>query len=579
MDGLALRAVINELSPLVGGKIDKVQQPEKDTLLFTLRAAGSTSRLFVCTHAENGRIQLTHTVFDNPSTAPAFCMLLRRHLLGGRITAISQSRPDRVCILEVQAKNELMDEVRLQLVIELMGKHANVILVGGDGKILDCLRHISPSETTLRVLLPGFTYEAAPSQGKRDPFLATEADFLPVFAAPAPVRALTDTFEGVSKATATALLTRCQTPAALHRLFDQFREGLFTPTVVYYAPGEPGQVLPFAAPGMGVQQVPEESMSLALDRYYAERDAAVRMKRHGASLRRIAENALSRAENKRKSYLEALHNESQLEQYKLYGELILANLHRLKPGQTQLAAENYYTDPVETVPVPLDGALSPQENAKRYFKQYRKGKTAREYATAQLDGVNGEIDYLTGVLENIDSCDTLSELEEISEELIAQKYKKPEKKRVKQQFVNASKPLALTASDGTPIYVGKNNKQNEWLTLRFAGPEDYFFHAKNMPGSHVILACHGEPGETALREAAVVAAYYSSGRSATSVPIDYTPRKYIKKPAAGRPGLVIYHTNKTIYAAPDGDLVRRLSQGGQKQAQAQKQNENPDAAH
>ena len=567
MDGLALRAVVTELQTLVGAKIDKVQQPEKDTLLLTLRGAGCTSRLLVVTHGENGRIQLTEGAFDNPATAPAFCMLLRRHLLGGRVTAFTQDGPDRACTLHIQARNELMDDVRLRLVVELMGKHSNVILVGGDGIILDCLRHISPSETTLRILLPGFPYEKPPAQNKVDPLEADLQTLNGIYASPSPQRAMTDAMEGIGRSTAGALLDACQTPEALEPLFSQLRAGNFSPALIYYAGEEPGLALPFRSSQVGCRTVEEASMSAALDHFYAQRDVAVRMRRHGASLRRAVENALSRAENKQKTYLEAIQNGEQLEENRIAGELILANLSQIRPGQTVLKGTNYYLDPPVETSVSLDGALSGQENAKRYFKLYRKGKVAKEYALCRIDEVTGEINYLQGVLSSLSECDTLSELEEIREELIGGKYLKPEKKRQKQQYANPSQPMRFVASDGTPVSVGKNNRQNEWLTLRQARPEHYFFHAKNMPGSHVILFCQEEPDEKTLMEAATLAAFYSSGRASTTVAVDYTRRKNVKKPAGGRPGMVIYSTNKTLYVYPDPALVRVLKANADADAQ------------
>lgn len=558
MDGLALRAVVFELDALRGGKIDKVQQPEKDVLLFTLRCERKNYRLLVNTHAENGRMQLTSQSYDNPATAPAFCMLLRRHLLGGRIERIEQSGADRACTFFILSRNELMDDVNLRLVVELMGKHANVILVDGEGKILDCLRHVSPSETSTRVLLPGFLYHPAPASEKYDPLAAEPEALQAVYASPMPARTLTDTFEGVSRATATALLSTCAEPTALAELLANFSQNLFAPTVVYDAFAEPLSVLPFAPREIGCTQTGFSGMSEALDCYFAERDTFVRIRRHGTSLRRAVEHALGRAQNKQRSFLDALESDEKLEALRLNGELILANLHAIRPGATQLSAYDYYVDPPVPCTVTLDPAVNAQENAKRFFKQYRKGKLSREYARSQLATVTDEIAYLEGQLENIDRCETLSELEEVREELIAQRFLKPDAKKRPKQFSIASKPLAFRSSEGYEIFVGKNNRQNDALTMKTALPDNLFLHAKNMPGSHVVVICDGIPPEQTLLEAATLAALFSSGKSAPTVPVDYTLRRNVKKPSGARPGMVVYSTNKTLFVAPNAALAKRL---------------------
>lgn len=559
IDGLTLRAVTAELQTLVGGKLDKIQQPEKDTLLLTVRIERQNVKLLINMHAEMGRLQLTREAFDNPVNAPAFCMLLRRHLIGGRIVSITQSGTDRVCTMQIAARNELMDDVQLRLVLELTGKHGNVILVGGDGRIIDSLRRISPSETSTRVVLAGFTYTPAPAQNKIDVLLADAAALSSAYAAANPVRALTDTFEGLSKVTATALLADCPTPDRLLSVLSRFSGGFFSPCVVYDELDAPLAALPFVPHGYGMRAAPMVTMSLALDAFYAERDGIVRMRRHGASLRRSVENALGRAENKRSSFQDAIESADRLETLRVSGELILANLHLIRPGADTLSAVNYYAEPPVACAVALDPALSPQDNAKRYFKLYRKGKLAREYALSQLAAVAEEIAYLEGQLENLSHCDTQSELAEVREELIAERYIKPDRKAPrKQQFSVASKPLRFCSSDGIDIYVGKNNRQNDQLTMRFARGENLWLHAKDMPGSHVIVLSDGMPPEQTLLEAATIAACYSSGKAAPSVPVDYTLRKNVKKPSGARPGMVIFSTNSTLVVAPNMQLAKSL---------------------
>lgn len=558
MDGIALGAVIYELQPLIGGKIDKVQQPEKDMLLFVVRANNANLRLLISTHPENGRIQITTRSFDNPMNAPAFCMLLRRRLTGGRICSIRQLGSDRICEIIVLARNELFDEVALRLIIELTGKHANLLLLEPTGAVVDCIRRVSATNDGARILLPGFPYEAIPTQNKLDPFMAEKQSFEEVYASPDPVRMMTATFDGVSKLTATALLSVAQSADALHALMQSMKSGAYAPCIAFNETGEPVAALPFLPSGMFARVEPAPSMSEALDRYYGDRDQIVRIRRHGAALRHTVSTALSRAQNKYAAFWEATQQSETHDTARINGELILANLHLARPGMQELVVDDYFVDPPAKRIITLDPALNAQDNAKKYFKLYRKGKLGKAYAEGQIEGLASEIAYLEGQLENIDKCDTLYELSEIKEELIRERYLEPEKAQAAKPANKSSAPMKFVSGDGIAIYVGKNNRQNDALTLQTARSENIWLHAKNIPGSHVIIDFEGEPPETTLREAANLAAYYSQSRASTGVPVDYTPRKFVKKPSGARPGMVIYSTNRTLYVTPDTQLVQRL---------------------
>lgn len=557
MDGLTLRATAAELSSLVNGKIDKVQQPEQDALLFTVRTALGNRRLLACIHAENGRVQLTSRAYDNPAQAPAFCMLLRRRLVGGRIEAVEQTGIDRVLTLHIRAKDELFDETVLRLIVELTGKYANVLLVDADGKIIDCMRRVSLSDTIHRALLPGFPYEAPASQNKKDPLLALEADFA-ALGDSLDARALTSAFDGLSKATAAALLSAAPSPRAMQALFQGLASDRYAPCVLFDENQCPQCVLPFLPRQTqnGVERT--NTMSLALDSYYAARDTLVSLRRRDASLRRTLSVYLSRAENKCAAFEETVVSADKLDSLRIEGELILANLHASKVGAAELIAYDYFADPPSKRAIPLDPSLSAQENAKKRFKQYRKGKLAKQYAEAQLPELHAEIDYLQGQLENLARCESASELDEIREELESLGYVKRVQKKAAKSQKKPSEPLLFVSSDGIPIRVGKNNRQNDELTLRFAKSDDLFLHAKNIPGSHVIVSVSGEVPETTLREAAVLAATYSHAVNSDNVAVDYTLRRFVKKPSGARPGMVIYTTNRTLYVRPDAALVRRL---------------------
>ena len=556
MDGLALHAVRCELLPLVGGRIDRVQQPDRDALLLTVRQSGGTHRLLLSAHAENGRVQLTRQTFLNPPEPPMFCMLLRRRLTGGRIADIRQRELDRVLTIVIEARNELGDLAELQLVIELMGKHSNIILVQPDGTVADCIRHVGPQMSSVRTLLPGVPFHEAPVQDKQNPLTASAAALQDALDAANPVKALSDRFFGLSRTTLQALLTDGMDGAALQARMAAFQAGSFSPTLIENAFGEPVAVFPFAPDTPAGMAHRCGSMGEAYDRFYEKRDAIVRIARHSAQLRRTLESALGRAEHKLAAYREAILGEAQCEQLRLYGELITANLHRIRRGQQALQAENYYLDPPEPCVVPLDPLLSGSDNAQRYFKQYRKSRTARAYAEQQQEQVAAEVAYLEGQLDNIGKCDTLEELQEIRDELIREGYLRPERRGVRQQG-GVSRPMRFLSPDGIALFVGKNNRQNDALTLRADG-EQYWLHVKNIPGSHVIVDCRGEPPADTLFAAAQLAAYYSKARQSASVPVDYTPRKYVKKPSGARAGMVIYTTNRTLYVTPDEAYVKRL---------------------
>lgn len=564
MDGIALGAVINELQPLIGGKIDKVQQPEKDMLLFVVRANNANLKLLISTHPENGRIQVTTRSFDNPMNAPAFCMLLRRRLTGGRICSIRQLGSDRICEIIVLARNELFDEVALRLIVELTGKHANLLLLEPSGTVVDCIRRVSASNDGARILLPGFPYEAIPTQNKLDPFAAQESSFEQVFSSVDPVRAMTAAFDGVSKQTASALLSAAHTAGSLYALLQSMKNGSYAPCVAFNELNEPVAALPFLPNGMFARVERANSMSEALDRYYGDRDQIVRIRRHGAALRHTVATALSRAQNKYAAFLETIQQSDAHDTARVNGELILANLHLTKPGLRELVVDDYFADPPAQRIIALDPALNAQDNAKKYFKLYRKGKLGKSYAEGQIEGLASEIAYLEGQLENIDKCDTLYELSEIKEELVRERYLKPEKAQSAKPANKSSAPMKFISGDGIAIFVGKNNRQNDALTLQTARSENIWLHAKNMPGSHVIIDFDGEPPENTLREAANLAAYYSQSRTSSGVPVDYTPRKFVKKPSGARPGMVIYSTNRTIYVTPDAPLMQRLRENAER---------------
>lgn len=555
MDGLALNAIATELGALIGGKIDRIQTPDQDRIVLLIRTNAGTKRLLFSAHAENGRLQTTLHTFENPQQAPAFCMLLRRWLVGGRIQSIEQRGLDRVCTLEISARNELFDEVTLKLVFELTGKHANAVLVDPNGAILDALRRVPPSDAYARVILPSFRYEPIAPSGKRNPFEADSALLHEIYAANGDVpRALVRLLEGVSKSTAEALFTAAPNADALMQLFSRMKAAQYEPCVLFDADGAPQAVLPFHAP-MHHAQKPFDTLSAALDCYYERRDAHVLLHRKSAELRKTLATHISRARNKYAAFRQTLQDGDSFEQYRVYGELILANLHLGAPNREEALVTDYYCDPPQKRTIPLVSSLSMQENAKRYFKLYRKGKLAKAYASANIDALADEIAYLEGQAENIEKCETVYELAEIREELIREQYLRAPQKPVSKPSKQSSAPMLFRSSDGIAIYVGKNNRQNDRLTLQTARANQMWLHVKNMPGSHVLIDLDGEPPAQTLLEAAMLAAYYSQARFSEGVPVDYTLRRNVKKPAGARPGMVLYSTNRTLYVTPNAPRV------------------------
>lgn len=574
MDGLNLHASVIEMQRLlVGGKIDKVQQPERDELLLGVHTNCGNYKLLLSASAANTRAHLTEVKRTNPADAPMFCMLLRKRILGGRIISVDQPNMDRVLVLTIEAQNDLGDLVPYRLIAEIMGKHSDVVLVNEKGMIVDAIRHVGVGMSNVRLLLPGVQYELPPQQEKMDPLTAEKEEFARVLSQGGRIdKRLSGSFFGLAPSMAAALAARVTEETACEALSDfaraaladslfsfyrAFAEGVFAPTLALNEFDEPVGVYPFVP--KGVKSRPAESIGAAYDAFCAQHDIYERMQRHGASVRKVLQNNIERCEKKLALYADAMNATESMERNRLYGELLTANLHSAKQNGTVAAVLNYYLDPPKLIEIPLDARFSVGDNAQRYFKKYQKQKAARDMAGAQREQTLEELAYLEGQLDNLSKCAGDAELAELVEELWEQGYLKREKGAKKPQKHAASKPMCFASTDGCArIYVGKNNKQNDALTLRFAEGGDIWMHTKNIPGSHVIIKCEGEPSEQTLLEAATLAAYYSRARGSENVPVDYTPRKYVKKPAGAKPGMVIYTTNRTAYVTPEEARVKAL---------------------
>ncbi len=598
-DGITIANLISELNQtLLGGRIYKIAQPESDELLLTVKNNSTQYRLFLSADASLPLVYLTNTGKQSPMTAPGFCMLLRKHLQNARITGIRQPGLERVIRFELEHLNELGDVCHKKLIVEVMGKHSNIIFCDDNDKIIDSIKHISGMVSSVREVLPGRDYFIPQTQEKVDPLrFATRytdmADNLPCFvsdgtdsialgfedfrnhmlAKPMPVyKAIYSSYTGLSPIIAQEICFRAGIDAdmpanvlsdgdlsdlfhILCELTEQVIEGGFAPCIVYNGK-EPVEfaALPLTVySGMRIEKY--DSISALLEKYYAERNLVTRIRQKSSDLRRIVQTALERNVKKYDLQLRQMQDTEKREKYKVYGELLNAYGYNVEPGSKSMSALNYYTN--ETVTIPLDETLTPQENAKKYFDKYGKLKRTYEALSELTIQVKSEIDHLESILTALDIALLEEDLVQIKEELIESGYirRKGGNKKVK----ITSRPFHYLSSDGFHMYVGKNNYQNDELTFKLASGNDWWFHAKGIPGSHVILKTEGkELPDRAFEEAARLAAYYSKGREQDKVEIDYIQKKHVKKPAGANPGFVVYYTNYSMMIDTDISALKQL---------------------
>ena len=574
LDAICLQGVVGELAPqLTGSRIEKIQQPARDQIILLLRGS---RRLFLNAGANQPRIHLTEQLRDNPSQPPMFCMLLRKHLSGGIIESVRQEPLERVVTLTVLSSDEMGERSRFTLVWEGMPRRANLILCDRDGRIIDCLRRVDLEAEQDRQVLPGLFYRLPTRQDKRSPLSVTEEEFAALLGRAAPDAPLDDwlldTFTAISPLVARELTVRAcgSTDAPVSQgnaLWDVFsrwqrdvNENTFTPTLIKrngsLADFTYGPVTQY---GTYAETEIYDSFSHLLDDFYEKREQAERVKQKGRDLLRTATTARDRVRRKLAAQEKELAACLDRDHLRICGELITANLYRMERGQSRLTAQNYYDENCADVDIPLDVRLSPQENAARYFKQYAKAKTAEKYLTAQLQKGGEELQYLESVLQELAQAESEQDFNDIRTELTDGGYLRGRGKK-QPGFQRASKPREFRSSAGLRILVGRNNRQNDRLTTKDADKRDIWLHTQKIHGSHVILCTGGaEPDEQSLMEAASLAAYFSQAQGSTKVPVDYTPVKFVKKPAGAKPGMVVYTTYQTMLADPDEELVKRLS--------------------
>ena len=582
LDALCLSGVVHELqNALSGAKIDKIYQPGRDEVVLALRAPAGNVKLLLSANPSHPRAHLTQISRENPDKPPMFCMLLRKHLSGARLLELVQPPMERVVDLRLEALDELGDRVERRLVLEAMGRHSNLILLDGEGRIMDCLRRVDSDMSARRQVLPGLFYRLPPAQEKLDPSSLDRAALESALAA-APEESqadkwLLDTFGGLSPLICRELAFRAggATDARLHqmgeggrsRLLDELegllrsvQENSFTP-VMLEKEGHPSDFTfqPISQYGPAVSCVPFPSFSALLDRFYEQRENQERVRQRGQDLIRSVTNARDRAARKIGLQEQELAATRDRERLRQFGDIITSNLHAMEKGMSRLTAADFYDPECPQIHIPLDPLLTPQQNAAKYYKEYNKAKTAESILTLQLEKGRRDLDYLNSVLEAIALAEGERDLQEIRQELTDTGYlRRPSKARDRGKRV-ASKPMEFRSSSGLRISVGKNNTQNDLLTTKQAFKSDLWFHTQKIHGSHVILWTEGgQPDRTSIQEAAQRAAWFSPGRESGTVAVDYTPVKDVKKPGGARPGMVVYTTYETAYVAPDGELARRL---------------------
>ena len=567
-DGIVVADLVHEFrNELIGGRIARIAQPETDELLLTIKTTDGQRRLLISADASLPLIYLTDANKPAPMTAPNFCMLLRKHIGGGRIIDIRQPKLERIIHFTIEHLDELGDLCRKELIVEIMGKHSNIIFCTSDGKIIDSIKHVSAQMSSVREVLPGREYFIPDTMHKADPLTVDADTFTGLLKEkPMPVsKAVYTSFTGISPVTAeeichlagldSALPAKEYSEDVLFHLYTQFtiylsaiKEGRFTPAI-YYDGREPKE---FAALPLthfdGYECREYTSISEVLSTFYSTRSLLTRIRQKSADLRHIVQTALERNRKKYDLQLRQLKDTENREKFRIYGELINTYGYNVEEGARKLDALNYYTN--EMVSIPLDPTKTPQENAQRYFAKYNKQKRTFEALSELSKETLEDINYLESVQTALDIALTEEDLAQIREELAGAGYIR--RRFTKKKIRIKNEPLHYISSDGYHIYVGKNNLQNEELTFHFASGNDWWFHAKQAPGSHVIVKSNGDelPDRT-FEEAGRLAAYYSSMRGSDKVEIDYVQKKHVKKPNGARPGFVVYYTNYSLVIDSD----------------------------
>lgn len=576
-DAVMLRLVANEINSYGELKIEKVYQPSNDEIVLMLHSYSKNMKLLINAGSSCPRMNLTTTQAENPQKAPMLCMLLRKHISGGKITSISCPSFERVCEIEIEAYDEMGFKVKKYLICEIMGKFSNLILTDANKKILALLKTIDFTTSEKRQLLVGMKYEMPPRQDKIDTLNVTREDIeKAILSAPQEMKCdkfIVSTFSGIAMSTARQIVylasnsidasfcnMQKQTLVEVFYAFaKKIRENSFKPILVT---GKENQqfdftYIPLEYLGEEYQNQECESFSSLVDLYFSKKSQNERIKQKSQDIFKLLTNAEARINKKIALQTEELSQCEEAEHYRIMGDLIIANLHMIKKGNTSVQVINYYDETCPLIEIPLDEKLSPSQNAQKYYKRYNKLKKAKIELTKQINLAKAELDYIHTVFDALSKAEKESDLNQIREELYHSGYAS-KMKNYSTTKQGTPQPLKFITSGGYTVLCGKNNVQNDYITTKLAEKSDWWFHVKNLPGSHVLLQCHGEePSEKDFTEAAEIAAFYSKAEG-NNIAVDYSYAKHVKKPAGSKPGYVIYHVNWTAYVTPDENRINLM---------------------
>jgi predicted ribosome quality control (RQC) complex YloA/Tae2 family protein len=580
-DGIVVKSIVNELyETLIGGRIEKIFQPESDEIIINIRAKGQNYKLLLSASPNYPRIHFTDSSKENPATPPVFCMLLRKHLSGGKITGVEFHGFERIISLYVESLNELGDLTKKHLIIEIMGRHSNIILTSEEGRILDSIKHVDNEISRIREVMPGRQYIMPPAQNKLSPEFIDPVKFIDDGAADCQTNVdkyLLNNIKGFSPLICREIaylsgiddrvsledLSQEKTAnlkSVLKSFFESIITSSFKPCIVF---DSQDMLKPIEFHSLPLKQYiyakHYPTMSQALDAFYKEKDRNERTKQKKSDVLKVLSNNIDRCNKKLSLQQEKMREVSDRDDLKLYGELLTANIHSIPKNTEFVSLLNYYSENYDTIEIKLDPDLTPQENAQKYFKQYNKAKSAYLSTSKQMEENIKEMEYLEGVLQMLDNCSTLQEINEVRQELAEEGYLSRRNKNSINKKDKPSSPHLFTSSDGFEIQVGKNNRQNDLLTMKQASSWDMWLHTRNIPGSHVIIKSNRQsiPDRTLL-EAAIIAAYHSKAKNSSNTPVDYTSVKNVKKLPGAKPGMVNYDNFKTIIVAPDESLIKKL---------------------
>ncbi len=587
LDGFVIAALTYELkSTLCNGRIDKVYQPEADEIALTIRNNRENHKLMLSANSNYPKIHFTNFNKENPTTPPNFCMMLRKHLIGGKIVDIKQPEFERIIKIVIESHDELNVLKSKELIIELMGKHSNIILVDCEtNKVLDSIKHISFDLSRYRQVLPGIKYTMPPSQDKLNPLEIADKNIFeaiiknkdqrtPIY------KAIYTSFTGVSPLISREICYKSSIDEKLilsnldeqmiNSIYNSFADIIktiksnnFMPSIYY--DGETGKYIDFSSININhlnyYKEKIFESTSQMLEKFYFKKDSIERMKQKTTDLRKNVSIKLDRLYNKLNNLNKDLNKAHKANEYKIFGDLITANIYQIEKGKNEVELINYYDSDYSKIIISLDERLTPSQNAQRYFKLYSKAKTALSQVNHQIEKAKEEINYLEQIIISIDQCTHISDIEEIRSELEDAGFvkRKISKKGSRSNKIQKSNYLKYISSEGLEILVGKNNKQNDEITFKVSSKTDLWFHIKDMPGSHVILKLdESQPKDLSILEAATLAAYYSKGKNSTKVPVDYTERKNVKKQSRAKPGMVIYDNYSTVLVNSDEKAILNI---------------------